>query len=141
MMGDGWHERRWRVRLIAAAMTIALAGVASADDSLSADALGEILVRKGLITREELRQVQEESKQKESKQTQAAETPRLEAIEAKLPRWLAMLTPFGDLRLRDEGFYQDELHARNRVRFRARLGLTVAPSDEVDRKSTRLNSS
>ncbi|TMA82930.1 MAG: hypothetical protein E6J72_01325, partial [Deltaproteobacteria bacterium] len=95
MMGDGWHERRWLVRLIAAAMTIALAGVASADDSLSADALGEILVRKGLITREELRQVQEESKQKDSKQTQAAEAPRLEAIEAKLPKWLAMLTPFG----------------------------------------------
>ena len=107
-------------------MAVAGAGTVSAEDSMSARDLGEILVRKGLITPEELREVTEESKQR-----QAADASRLEAIKAKLPKWLELLTPFGDLRLRDEGFYQDELHARNRVRVRARLGLTVAPSDEV----------
>ena len=107
-------------------MAVAGAGTVSAEDSMSARDLGEILVRKGLITPEELREVTEESKQR-----QAADASRLEAIKAKLPKWLELLTPFGDLRLRDEGFYQDELHARNRVRVRARLGLTAAPSDEV----------
>ena len=151
-MGDGRCALRWLLGVVATAVVIG--GVAWADDSLSARGLGEILVRKGLITREELQDALEETKKdraaeaarpqereqgqaaeaapaEATKQTQAAEASRLEAIEAKLPKWLAMLTPFGDLRLRDEGFYQDELHARNRGRFRARLGLTVAPSDEV----------
>src|SRR5437879_4375134 len=88
--------------------------------------LGDILLKKGLITEEELKQAREEEKQKA-----AAEESRRDAIVAKLPKWLEMITPFGDLRTRYEGFYADELHGRTRYRLRARVGLNVAPSDEI----------
>ena len=145
-------ERRAGRRLIAAALigaAIATAGVAHADDAISAKELGEILVRKGLITREELQEATQESaaphveeprretsergvrEPRPETNERRVEESRVDVIKAKLPKWLETLTPFGDLRLRDEGFYQDQLHARNRFRLRARLGLTVAPSDEV----------
>lgn len=112
--------RRSMVAFAAALAVLAAANVSRAKD------LGDILVQKGLITPEELRQAREEEKQKA-----AAEESRRDAIVAKLPGWLSMIQPFGDLRIRDEGFYANELIARNRARFRARLGLNITPSDEV----------
>src|SRR5205085_8353724 len=106
--------------IVAVAVTLCSAAVCRARD------LGEILVEKGLITPEDLRQAREEEKQKV-----AAEESRREMITAKLPKWLDMIIPFGDLRVRHEGFYEDGLVARNRFRFRARVGLTVAPSEEA----------
>jgi hypothetical protein len=105
---------------VAIAVTLCSAAVSHARD------LGDILVEKGLITPEELRQAREEDKQKV-----AAEESRREMIAAKLPKWLDMVQPFGDLRFRHEGFYEDGLIARNRFRFRARVGLTITPSDEA----------
>src|SRR6266478_486772 len=105
---------------VAIAVTLCSATVSRARD------LGDILVEKGLITPEELRQAREEDKQKV-----AAEESRREMIVAKLPKWLDMIQPFGDLRVRHEGFYEDGLDARNRFRFRARVGLNITPSDEV----------
>lgn len=96
-----------------------MAGVAHAKD------LGDILLNKGLITPEELQQAREESKQK------AAADERRETILAKLPKWLDYFTPFGDLRTRYEGFYANELRARNRFRARVRFGTNVNPTDEV----------
>jgi hypothetical protein len=103
----------------------ALAGLCLAGPVAAKD-LGDILVEKGLITPEELRQAREEEKQKA-----AAEESRRDAIAAKLPTWLAMFTPFGDLRLRTEGFYANDLNARTRERLRARIGLNINPSDEI----------
>jgi len=88
--------------------------------------LGDILLKKGLITEEDLKQAREEDKQKA-----AAEESRRDAIMAKLPKWLDMITPFGDLRNRVEGFYGDNYHAETRYRMRARIGLTATPSDEI----------
>ncbi len=88
--------------------------------------LGDILVEKGLITAEELRQAREEEQQKE-----AAGESRLKEIAAKLPKWVSIFTPFGDLRLRTEGFYAKDLNARTRERLRARLGVNINPNDEV----------
>lgn len=107
------------------ALAAALAMLAVADVSRAKD-LGDILVQKGLITPEELKQAREEEKQKT-----AAEESRRDAIVAKLPKWLEMIQPFGDLRARYEGFYENSLVARNRFRYRARLGLNVNPSDEI----------
>ena len=42
-----------------------------------------------------------------------------------------MLTPFGDLRVRTDGFYANELNARTRERLRARIGVNINPSDEA----------
>ncbi|MBI3785614.1 MAG: putative porin [Deltaproteobacteria bacterium] len=88
--------------------------------------LGDVLLQKGLITKDELDQARAEEKQK-----QAADESRLDAFRAKLPQWLDRITLFGDLRLRHEGFYQEDLHARNRFRLRGRLGLTANISEEV----------
>jgi len=112
--------RRSIVALAAGLAVLAAAHVSRAKD------LGDILVQKGLITPEELRQAREEEKQKA-----AAEESRRDAIVAKLPGWLSMITPFGDLRLRDEGFYATDLKGRNRFRFRARVGLSVNPNEEI----------
>jgi hypothetical protein len=101
-------------------VSLCLAGAASAKD------LGDILVQKGLITPEELRQAREEEKQKS-----AAEESRRDAIAAKLPKWLDMITPFGDVRVRGEGFYANDLNARTRERLRARIGVNVNPTDEI----------
>ena len=59
---------------------------------------------------------------------------------AGLPEWVNKFTPFGDIRIRQEGFYNQPrpkdggdsaTHARNRTRFRWRLGLKYAYSDEL----------
>jgi hypothetical protein len=93
---------------------------------VSAKDLGDILVQKGLITPEELREAREEEKQKP-----AAEESYRAAIAAKLPKWLEVITPFGDVRVREEGFYAQDLNARTRFRLRARVGLNVNPTDEI----------
>lgn len=109
------------LRLVAAGLlTVGIATTATARD------LGDILVEKGLITPDELRQAREEEKQKA-----AAEESRRDMIAAKLPAWVSMFTPFGDLRLRTEGFYANDLNARTRERLRARIGMNVNPTDEV----------
>ena len=88
--------------------------------------LGEILLKKGLITADDLKQAQEEEKQKS-----AAEDARRDAITAKIPKWLDAVSLFGDLRTREEGFYENDFHARNRFRLRARVGLNANVTDEI----------
>ncbi|HVN83756.1 MAG TPA: putative porin [Candidatus Binatia bacterium] len=88
--------------------------------------LGEVLLKKGLITEDELQQAREEEKQKA-----AADESRLDALKAKLPAWLNTITPFGDFRVRGEGFYENDVTGRTRERVRARVGLTANPSNEV----------
>src|ERR1043166_9363954 len=88
--------------------------------------LGEILLKKGLITPEELRQAQAEEKQKV-----VADESRRDAIVAKLPKWLDYITLFGDVRLRYEGFFQRERAAENRFRLRARIGLAAKVTDAI----------
>src|SRR5438045_2259935 len=109
------------------AVASAIAAVAHADDAIPATDLGQILGRKGLITREELQEATQESagrgagespaetsdrradeprqgssdrradEPRQGSSDRRADESRLVAIEAKLPKWLAMLTPFGDL--------------------------------------------
>jgi len=110
-----------RITGVAAALIAALWGT-----SVHAKDLGDVLLKKGLITEEELKQAREEEKQKA-----AAEESRRDAIMAKLPKWLDAVTLFGDLRTRHEGFYEEGLTARNRFRLRARVGLTANVTDEI----------
>jgi len=119
--------KAWKTRRAYMVALVVLSGLAvcRATPARARD-LGDILVEKGIITPEELRQAREEEKQKA-----AADESRRDAILAKLPKWLEMVTPFGDVRVRTEGFYADDLNARTRFRLRARLGVNVNPSDEV----------
>ena len=61
---------------------------------------------------------------------------------ASIPQWINKFTPFGDMRLRQEGFYDQPtptntngkgpaVTARNRTRIRYRLGLQYVYSDEL----------
>ncbi len=124
-------KRESRGRGIIKATLFGMIIVIASDAAWAAEAtpakdLGDILLKKGIITEEELQQAREEEKQK-----QTASESRLEALKEKLPKWLEMLTPFGDIRLRDEGFYQEGATARNRQRLRARIGLRANVSDEI----------
>src|SRR5262245_21362381 len=100
-------------------------GLLSASEAFAKD-LTDILLEKGIITKEDVDKARAEEKQKA-----AAEESRRDAVAAKIPAWLNMLTPFGDIRLRQEGFYENDMHARNRFRFRGRVGLTANVTDEI----------
>lgn len=122
-MRSGRRTRpRAACRILLALLAAALLSAASA----TARDLGDILVEKGLITPEELREAREEEHR-----GNAADESQLAALKAKLPAWIDMFTPFGDIRLRNEGFYQDDKIARSRFRARARIGVTVAASNEL----------
>jgi len=46
--------------------------------------------------------------------------------------WLNRFSFFGDIRVRQEGFYQDHVDARNRQRLRLRFGARLTVSDELE---------
>jgi hypothetical protein len=131
----GVRPKAGRRALLAVLAVMLMAGAARAKD------LGDILLEKGVITPEELREARQEEKQKaaaeeqkaaaEEKRNEAAQESRTEAILARLPKWLDRITIFGDVRTRFEGFYANKLEARNRFRLRARLGVTSRISDEI----------
>ncbi len=107
-----------------AAALIALAALST--PALAARDMCKLLKDKGILDELEFN----ECKAAQEKEDAGVETKAKDTIAAKLPAWTSMITPFGDLRLREEGFYGTQ-SARNRFRLRARLGLTVAPNDEL----------
>lgn len=81
----------------------------------------------GNATQQQAERAEEQAKTVEKKAT------------ASLPDWVNKLTPFGDIRIRHEGFYNQPrptdggtvIRARNRERIRWRLGLKYTYSDEL----------
>jgi hypothetical protein len=81
----------------------------------------------GTATQQQAERAEEQAKATDKKAT------------AALPQWVNKFTPFGDLRIRDESFYDQQTaksngsvtHARNRVRLRARVGVKYTYSDEL----------
>jgi hypothetical protein len=81
----------------------------------------------GNATQQQAERAEEQAKTTEKKAT------------ASLPDWVNKFTPFGDLRIREEGFYDQQtqkaggssVEARNRTRFRWRLGVRYTYSDEL----------
>ena len=87
-------------------------------------------------------QAQEATQQQVQQATQqAAEATKsasaIDTLQKRIPSWLERISLFGDLRIRHDGFYHmDVPHgtyavARNRERFRARIGLRYTYSDEL----------
>lgn len=109
--------------LVVAACAIGLTGTAKATDTTRE--LINLLRVKGDITEEQyqalLSQIEEDEKAKAK--TGAAKT---------WPEWLDRFSLFGDLRVRGEGFFQNDVTARDRFRIRARLGVTAKASDELE---------
>jgi len=67
----------------------------------------------------------------QEKEEVRGESKTKEFLTTQLPAWLSKFTPLGDVRMRQEGFYENGANARNRERLRARFGFTFAPMDEV----------
>lgn len=93
----------------------------------------EILRDKRVITEQEYQQAIEEAQGKDKKVVAEAKAEAKKDV--KMPDWLNRTSFFGDIRYRHEGFYHSELAAnqptRNRERIRARLGLGVNLSEEL----------
>ena len=103
----------FRAVLGAVGLVIGLASTAPARD------LEEILKDKGVITAEE------------AKEIQSAPASKPPAVPS-LPAWVGWITPFGDVRVRNESFFRKGDDDRIRQRFRLRFGLKVKPSDELE---------
>ena len=84
--------------------------------------LTEILREKGVLTKEDAAELEES---KAAASTASAAAPAL-------PEWLSKLTPFGDVRLRNEAFFRKDDPDRMRQRFRLRFGAKVKVNDETE---------
>jgi hypothetical protein len=74
----------------------------------------------------------EANEAKAAREKQQAATDKALASIPPLPEWVKMVTLFGDVRVRNESFFQDGSNDRVRQRFRLRFGAKVRPSDEME---------
>jgi hypothetical protein len=109
------------------AALVAITGLTAVPVTSAARNLCDALKDKGVLNEQDYN----ECKADQVKSTRESAATAKEAPSVKLPKWLEVITPFGDVRLRHEGFYQEDKTARNRFRFRARIGLTANVSDEI----------
>jgi len=137
----GFGEIRWAALAVMAVLGLATIAHADTDQERRLRQLEQQLLR----TQEQMKQLQADmEKQKAQARTteeqvqHAADTADLaKAKTSKMPDWLNSFTPFGDVRIRTEGFYhqphlEDQVVTGNtRERVRARLGLRANYSDEV----------
>jgi Putative porin len=74
----------------------------------------------------------EANEAKAAKEKEQAATEKALASIPPLPEWVKMVTLFGDVRVRNESFFQDGTNDRIRQRFRLRFGAKVKPTDEME---------
>jgi Putative porin len=111
----------WRRAAIAAAgLTVMLTASAAARD------LEDILKDKKVIDAVEANEA------KAAREKEQAATEKALAAIPPLPEWVKMVTLFGDVRVRNESFFQKGTEDRIRQRFRLRFGAKVKPSDEIE---------
>jgi putative porin len=88
--------------------------------------LEDILKEKGVIDAVEANEA------KAAKEKQQATTEKAVSSIPALPEWVKMVTLFGDVRIRNESFFQDGTPDRIRQRFRLRFGAKIKPNDELE---------
>ncbi len=88
--------------------------------------LEDILKEKGVIDAVEANEA------KAAKEKQQATTEKAVSSIPALPEWVKMVTLFGDVRLRNESFFQSGTADRIRQRFRLRFGAKIKPNDELE---------
>ena len=88
--------------------------------------LEDILKDKGVIDSTEANEA------KAAKEKEQASTEKALASIPPLPEWLRMVTLFGDVRIRNESFFQNGTSDRIRQRFRLRFGAKINPTDEME---------
>jgi hypothetical protein len=78
--------------------------------------------------------LQAQAQTQAEQQTKAVEELKKTAVAdvKKNIDWLNRFSFFGDIRARHEGFYQQDIPARNRQRLRLRVGARIVVSDEIE---------
>jgi Putative porin len=92
----------------------------------SARDLEDILKDKGVLSPVEANEA------KAAKEKEQAATEKAVSAIPSLPEWVKMVTLSGDVRIRNESFFQSGTTDRIRQRFRLRFGAKVKPSDELE---------
>ena len=142
MSFQGLADKRWTALVVSA--VLGLAPIAQAAETSAERRLRQLELQLQR-TQEEMKQLRKEIEQQkavtkasqEQVQRAADNADLAKAKTAKLPDWMNSFTPFGDLRFRHEGFYNQphladqDVTANNRERIRARVGLRFAYSDEI----------
>jgi putative porin len=137
----GFGEKRWAALAVSAVLGLTTIAHAETDQERRLRQLEQQLQR----TMDQMKQLQNEVAQQkaitrasEEQLQHAADTADLaKAKTSKIPEWLSSFTPFGDVRIRTEGFYhqphlKDQVVTGNtRERVRARFGIRANYSDEV----------
>ena len=137
----GFREKRWAALVVSAVLGFAPIAQAETSQERRLRQLEQQLER----TQAEMKQLRKEMEQQkavtrasEEQVQHAADTADVaKAKAAKIPDWLSYFTPFGDVRFRSEGFYNQPhladqvVTANNRLRIRARVGVRFAYSDEL----------
>ena len=129
-----FRERRWAAVVVSA--VLGFAPIARAETS--AERRLRQLEEEVKDLRREIEQEKAVTRANEQQVHQAAENAEAaKAKTAKLPDYLNSFTPFGDVRFRTEGFYNQpalahqDVTANTRLRIRARVGMRFAYSDEL----------
>jgi Putative porin len=129
-----FREKRWAALVVSAVLGFAPMAHAETNAERRLRQLEEEV--KDL--RREIEQEKAVTRANEQQVHQAAENAEAaKAKTAKLPDYLNSFTPFGDVRFRTEGFYNQpalahqDVTANTRLRIRARVGMRFAYSDEL----------
>jgi hypothetical protein len=129
-----FREKRWAALAVSAVLGVA--PIARAETS--AERRLRQLEEEVKDLRKEIEQEKAVTRANEQQVHQAAENAEVaKAKTAKLPDYLNMFTPFGDVRFRYEGQFNQphladqDVTANNRLRIRARVGMRFAYSDEL----------
>jgi len=129
-----FREKRWAAVVVSA--VLGFAPMARAESS--AERRLRQLEEEVKELRKEIEQEKAVTRANEQQVQHAADTADVAKAKAsKVPDWLNSFTPFGDVRFRTEGFYNQphlahqDVTANTRERIRARVGLRFAYSDEI----------
>jgi hypothetical protein len=130
----GFREKRWAALAVSA--VLGFAPIARAETS--AERRLRQLEEEVRSLRKEIDQEKAVTRTNEQQVQRAADTADVAKAKAsKVPDWLSYFTPFGDVRFRYEGFFNQphladqDVTANNRLRIRARVGMRFAYSDEL----------
>src|SRR5947209_8386737 len=103
--------------------------IATNTQGQTSDALLDTLIKKGVLTEKEAKDIKTEASKEPQKQFN-------QAFSAKtgMPSWINSYKLYGDFRGRFEENYADSTlyNARERYRFRLRVGLNVSMMDNID---------
>ena len=125
-----------RVISLVCAVLVAVVGLtppAWASENEMMDALIHKLVKKGVLTREDAREIREEVAEEAVVMAKARAAETKDTVKGmKGGSWLDKVTWGGDFRLRHETQKREPAQDRTRERMRLRFGFTATPTDELE---------